>query len=173
MALSLIEAHFPSGIAVPAELRALCMWHGANGYPISGGFELRASDDEVLVHWFGCHAADDRLGVFGAGPDGSLFALWRQDDGECRVVHLGSEGQNNFVLARSFVEFLQLLAVGYNELGFDNLQGPPEAEGINPAFRAWVTRTFSVIVPSRGQALVSEARAASQDFDAWIQTVIA
>ena len=41
------------------------------------------------------------------------IALWLQDDGHCRVVHLGSEGQNLFVLARDMRDFLLLLAVGY------------------------------------------------------------
>jgi hypothetical protein len=93
-----IAARFSSRIQMPDELRQLCSWLERNGYPISGGFELRIDTGHSIKYWFGKDSVTDRFGVFGAGPDGSLYALWLQDDGRIPVVHMGSEGENNCVL---------------------------------------------------------------------------
>ena len=168
-----IQRYFPSGMTVPAELAALCAWLGENGYPISGHFELYADEHESIRHWFGTGAVVDRFGVFGTGPDGSLYALWRQDDGRLPVVHMGSEGQNNFVLAPDMREFLRLLAIGYDEIGFDDLDAPPpDRKGVNAAFRKWVEQTFGVRVPATGSEITTPAQASHEDFQAWIERVV-
>lgn len=59
--------------------------------------------------------------------DGSLVAFWLLNGTDARqapVVHLGSEGCDNRVLAKNFQDFLQLFGVGYDELGFDDLNQP-------------------------------------------------
>ena len=83
---------FPPSIPLPRELRSLCDWVRDNGYPISGYFELREHDDETLRCWFGSDKAIGQLAQFGAGPDGSLYCIWRQEDGRMPIVHMGSEG---------------------------------------------------------------------------------
>lgn len=171
MKIEELQKTFPSGISIPDALAQLCAWHEANGYPISGYFELRADTYEAIRHWFGNDSVVDRFGVFGAGPDGSLFAIWRQADGRQPIAHLGSEGVNNFVLASDFVSFLRLLAVGYGEIGFDDLS-QPTTEPPNEPFQRWVSDTFSVSIPSTGAEITEPARAAHDDFDQWIQTKI-
>jgi len=168
MSASQADSKFPSAIPFPEELRNLFLWKEKHGYPISGGFELRDHDDGSVVLWFGSDRAVGRLAIFGAGPDGSMYALWLQDDGHCRVVHLGSEGQNLFVLARDMRDFLLLLAVGYFELGFEDLSRPPDAEGINPQFRKWVASQLSCVVPATGGEIVRRAQSASENFEKWV-----
>lgn len=171
MDVARIRQHFPHGIPVPPELEALCAWFGEHDYPISGHFELYADEHESVRHWFGTDAVVDRFGVFGTGPDGSLYAFWRQDDGRVPVVHLGSEGENNFVLAGNMRDFLRLLAVGYSEIGFDDLASPPDADGVNPEFRRWVEDTFAVRVPRVGSDVTEPAQASHQNFQQWIDGV--
>jgi hypothetical protein len=167
-----IEAKFSPRIALPHELRQLCSWVQTHGYPISGCFEIRANYYDAIRYWFGKDTVTDRFGMFGAGADGSLYNLWIQDDGRIPIVHMGSEGENNFVLASNFKEFLRLLAVGYDEIGFDDLSVPPKSEDINPEFQSWVRETFQVSIPTVGTEITLPAQAQHQDFQAWIEQVL-
>ncbi len=168
-----IRAGFPSTISFPEDLARLCDWTEANGYPISGDFELRADDGEAIYWWFRSHAVDDRLAQFGAGPDGSLYCIWRQDDGRQPIVHLGSEGDGLMVLARDMREFIILLAIGYEEIGFDDLESPPQdADGINREFQKWVEETFGVGIPAAGNELVERAGREQDDFAAFVNAIV-
>ena len=163
---------FPSTIQLPAELRRLCNWVASRGYPISGYFEIREHDDETLRCWFGTDAAIGDLAQFGAGADGSLYCLWRSTDGHLPIVHMGSEGDHNLVLAQSPVDFLRLLAIGYGEIGFADFDSPPSEEGepdnINPEFQHWVTSTFDTTIPDVGASIVLPADKKHKDFQDWI-----
>ena len=153
-----IAAAFPATIPCPPEIRALCDWATANGYPISGYFEICDHDDETLRCWFGTERAIGDLAQFGAGADGSLYCIWRAPDGSFPVVHLGSEGDAIYVLAPFILEFLRLLAIGYDEIGFADLASPPteedREENVNPAFQNWVTETYGVSLPETGAEIV-------------------
>ena len=167
-----IQKGFPSSITFPSELGLLCEWTEKNGYPISGDFELRADDGEAIYWWFMSHAADDRLAQFGAGADGSLYCIWKQEDGREPIVHLGSEGDALMVLAGSMKEFIILLAIGYGELGFEDLSEPPEeAEGGNPTFQKWVKKTFGATIPKTGQEIVERAGRDHDDFAAFVAAI--
>jgi hypothetical protein len=188
---------FPREIEFPAALRQLCLWEeqimpprvGFFGIPvylnkllhvpqpqrdkwISGHFRLTADNFGFIRHWFGAEAVVHRLGVFGSGPDGSTYAIWLEDDGRRPIVHLGSEGQNNFVLAGDMVDFIRLLAVGYDEIGFADLTRPPESQHVNKRFQKWVADTFRVSIPQTGIDIVGPARASHQDLQPWIENVI-
>lgn len=109
-----IRKGFPENINFPEELSMLCDWDSSkDGHVLSGGFELRADEGDTMFYYFGGRQADDCLAQFGAGPDGSLYCIWKQDDGRQPIVHLGSEGDSLMVLASDMREFLALLAVGY------------------------------------------------------------
>ncbi|XAL99834.1 hypothetical protein OT109_00290 [Phycisphaeraceae bacterium D3-23] len=167
-----IQKGFPDTIGFPPELALLCEWSENNGYPISGYFELRADDGEAIYWWFGTHAADDRLAQFGAGADGSLYCIWRQPDGREPIVHMGSEGDALRVLAGSMKDFIRLLSVGYEEIGFEDLSAPPyEDDGINPDFQKWVTETFDVSIPATGSEVVVPAGRDHDDFKAFVETI--
>ncbi len=167
-----IKKGFPSSITFPAELGILCDWLAENRYPISGYFELRADDGEAIYWWFRSHAADDRLAPFGAGADGSLYCIWKQNDGREPIVHLGSEGDALMVLAADMKEFITLLAIGYGEIGFEDLSVPPqEEEDINPNFQKWVEDTFSVKIPATGEEIVDRATKKHEDFPAFVASV--
>ena len=167
-----LASTFPTTIAFPPELRAMCEWVATNGYPISGYFELREHDDETLRCWFGTDAAIGDLAQFGAGADGSLYCLWRSPDDQLPIVHLGSEGDAIFVLAPTPVEFLRLLAIGYGELGFADFDSPPseedEPDNINGDFQRWVSTTFNVTIPNIGAKIVSPSHKRHTDFQNWI-----
>jgi len=159
---------FPASIPLPAEFRALCAWLKGNGYPISGYFELCKHSDKTIRLVFGTDKAVGHLAQFGSGPDGSLYCIWRQEDNRLPIVHMGSEGQNNFVLASDAVGFLRLLAIGYDEMWFDDLSSPAAGEQVNRAFQAWVSETFNVAIPDTGSEITGPAQEAHDNFQEWI-----
>lgn len=123
-----------------------------------------------LGHWFG---TDDpgvlgRLSVFAqTGADGSQAALWRDDDGHQRVVHLGSGSGSTLtcVLADDPVDFLRLVAIGYDEICWGHLyDAPPPTVAApdaplvlpNEKYRQWVRSSFDVDVPTRGRDVVRD-----------------
>jgi len=63
------------------------------------------------------------------------------------------------------------LAVGYGEIGFDDLSRPA-TKVPNAVFQRWVSETFSVSIPATGGEITERAKATHDDFDQWIQTKI-
>jgi hypothetical protein len=168
-----VKAGFPEGFPFPAELQMLCDWADAHGFPISGYFRIHANEDkEDITFYMGFNNVNDRFGVFGKNADGSMIALWRDDAEAIKIVHMGSEGNHLMILSHNFVDFLRLLAIGYDEIGFCDLSIPPrENEGydpdvVNPRFAEWVRTTFNVTIPATGDEIVNVY---DKSFDNWVQ----
>lgn len=167
-----IIENIPEGTILPSKLQMVCHYLDNTGYPISGCMKIRPDDFGAVRAWFG---GDDEMAsnfaYFGAGPDGSILAFWLingKDATHAPIVHLGSEGSNNIVLAEDFHSFLCLFGIGYNELGFDNLEEPPEEPESAGKFRAWLAREFEINCPQTGAKIVSNAQASCPS----IQTAI-
>jgi hypothetical protein len=167
-----IEAEFPPGTTMPDELRQLCDYLDRTDYPISGYMRLRP-EGSALKAWFGDdEKAANQFAGFGAGPDGSILAFWLYrgpDASGAPVIHLGSEGQNNMVLASDFQEFLRLFGIGYGELGFDDLSAPPAEPQTAERLRAWLLAKFGITPPATGAELVKQAQTRHPDLDTWIR----
>ncbi len=93
-----------------------------------------------------------------------MLALWL-DTAATRIVHLGSGSGSDMVcvLGETPVDFLRLLAIGYDQIcwgeEFESTADETfEASGLvitpNDAYRAWVTSTFDVVLPLRGSEVV-------------------
>ena len=150
--------------------------HGLVDPSRAGGtfIHFGAEDSEGLADWF---AAPDpeviaRLCVFAeVNGDGSRIALWLDDDGSQKIVLMGSGSgcATMCVLADNAVDFLRLVAIGYDSIDgedFDKL--PAEVDPAFPvypnlAFRAWVERTFAVAIPARGSEIVRHAHSRRAD----------
>jgi len=122
--------------------------------------EFAARGTENLKYWFGGEDNEElksRLCVFAqSGAEGSECALWLNDDNELKVVHMGSGSGSilSCVLADNMTDFIRLLAIGYDELCWDeNFSHPPnenDDEFIvkpNSEFQEWVKTTFDVKIP--------------------------
>src|SRR5262245_19341336 len=168
-----ISANVPPGTILPTELRDVCDKLDAVGYPISGCMKVRPDDYGGLVAWFGDDAEmASRFAAFGAGPDGSFLAFWLISGPDARaapVVHLGSEGDHCFVVARNFREFLQLFAIGYDELGFDDLSVSPKEPESAGWLRAMVREKYGLDVPATGVEIVGSPQAATPSVEAAIK----
>ena len=166
-----MKQSFPLNIPFPIELEQLNDWANQNGYPISGYFKLRAGDSDTMFYWFGFRHVDDKLAQFGAGADGSLYCLWDAGDQTFPVVHLGSEGDGIKVLAPSFKEFLRLLAIGYGELGFEDLSNPPAGSEPNSKFQEWVKVQFNTDIPTNGSEFITLEANGKCRFANWVDHV--
>ena len=132
--------------------------------------EFFAEGNVNLKYWFGHERPEvlNRLCVFAkTGADGSMAAFWLDDRGKQSIVHLGSGSGSTLtcVLAEEAVDFLRLLAIGYDEICWsDAFSKPPNADHSadelyvhpNVAFQEWVTRTFLVEIPRTAVEIVRQ-----------------
>jgi hypothetical protein len=158
-----------------------------SGRPGGTGISFAAEGNADLRYWF---RTDDpevmrRLCVFArTGADGSMAAFWLADDGSQKIVHLGSGSGSTMlcVLADDPVDFLRLIAIGYDEICWgEELTEPPGANREfvvqpNQLFADWVGKTFGVTIPERGSDIVADpvsmdAPASSDPFWQWVAKV--
>ena len=136
-----------------------------------GSGTLFAPDlNEGLHHWFGVVEDDTRLERVCAfaktGGEGSMAALWLDDDAHQHIVHVGSGSGSvlTCILATDPIDFLRLNAIGYDELCWDDTyDAPPNAnwkesgvfvEPYKP-FQTWVRETFGVTIPQTAREIVA------------------
>ena len=176
------RADLPEGMHLPEELDQLFNWLHAEGLIWQNGermggaltsygssetapapyIEFSAEGSDALKYWFGQESDEikSRLYVFcQTGGDGSMGAFWLDDAGEQKIVHLGSGSGSTMVcvLADTALDFLRLLAVGYEEICWGGFDAPPSGESpLNTKFRTWIETTFSTHIPKLGNEIVKE-----------------
>jgi hypothetical protein len=136
-----------------------------HGRPGGTRIEFFPEGNLNLRYWFGNDRAEilSRLCVFcKTGAEGSMGAFWLDDEGKQRIVHMGSGSGSIMVcvLANDAVDFLRLLAIGYDEICWGDFHEPPEGNdafvvGSNHAYRTWVETTFGVRIPDTGREIVA------------------
>ena len=121
-----------------------------------------------LEHWFGHDQQEvlNRLCVFAkTGFDGSMAAFWLDENNAQKIVHMGSGSDSTLVcvLADDCVDFLRLIAIGYDEIcAIDEFAKPPNTnlgkygQFIHPniEFQEWVAKTFNVPIPKTALEIV-------------------
>ncbi|MCI8373250.1 MAG: SMI1/KNR4 family protein [Lachnospiraceae bacterium] len=141
-----------------------------------------------LKYWFNCADTtelEQRLCVFAqTGSEDSESAFWLNDQGELKIIHMGSGSGSmlSCVLADNAVDFLRLLAIGYDEIcwGEDYPYPPNESPYTdriiqpNIPFQNWVTQTFGVNIPKTALEIVQhpadmDDEESEDEFFNWIQ----
>jgi hypothetical protein len=168
------QRNFPVGVSIPWPLRELLIFQNKERDWYSGYFELDKWPFGA-AHWFRDRKAAEQFIIFGHGPDGSLYGLWMYPSRTVEnapVVFLGSEGTNCGLIAGDLQQFLSLLAVGADELGFEiswgkvSEQNPP-AKRLQE-FRQWLRTSFDIAESENPLSLVAAARTEHPDFAAWL-----
>lgn len=130
--------------------------------------EFFAEGNVNMKYWFGHERPEviNRVCVFAkTGAEGSMAAFWLDESGKQRIVHLGSGSGSvlSCVLADDPIDFLRLLAIGYDEICWNYAYSkPPNADHShgdmfvhpNIEFQNWVKETFSVTIPETALAIV-------------------
>jgi len=139
--------------------------------------------EEVLENYYKKHKDEvrRRLLIFAqSGANGSECALWLDDEGHTQIVHIGSgpapvcmwlddEGNTQIasgsvmtcILVKNALDFLRLLAIGYDEICWgEDYSLPPNKLGINTfvhpntQYQEWVQNTFHTTIPKIGLEVV-------------------
>jgi hypothetical protein len=140
-----------------------------------------------MKRWFGHERPEmlERMCVFcRTGGDGSKAAFWLDPNGGQKIVHLGSGSGSTLVcvLADDPVDFLRLLAIGYDEICWpEAFDSPPDAAGDfvvqpNVEFQEWVRTTFSVSIPTTASEIVRhpsvmEEKTSLDPFHRWVRSI--
>ena len=123
--------------------------------------------EEVLENYYKKHKDEvrRRLLVFAqSGADGSECALWLDDEGHTQIVHIGSGSGSMMtcILVKNALDFLRLLAIGYDEICWDeDYPLPPNSNKDNTfvhpntQYQEWVQNTFHTTIPKIGLEVVT------------------
>ena len=170
------QDNFPLGAPLPEPIRALLSFQRKSKEWYSGYFQL-AQWRYGNAAWFaGDSEAAKQFIILGRGPDGSLYAMWLYAGrtlADAPVVFLGSEGTDSGVIACDLRQFLSLLAVGADELGFAVSWGSIE-EAKPPAprlaeFRMWLQATYGIDPPIDPLNSLRVCTSKHPDFEEWLQ----
>ena len=123
--------------------------------------------EEVLENYYKKHKDEvrRRLLVFAqSGADGSECALWLDDEGHTQIVHIGSGSGSimTCILVKNALDFLRLLAIGYDEIcWYEDYPFPPNSNKDNTfvypntQYQEWVQNTFHTTIPKIGLEVVT------------------
>ena len=122
---------------------------------------------ELLEISFGKHkeeTAQRLLSFAQSGGDGSECSLWLDDEGRTQIVHIGSGSGSMMtcILVKNALDFLRLLAIGYDEICWDEYYSlPPNSDKNemfvhpNTQYQEWVQNTFHTTIPAIGLEVVT------------------
>ena len=177
------SGHFLASGAYPGErLGLLGSEHDLQSDRLTAVLFRVATPDQARefgAAWFGSGVpgVEGRIVPFArTGGDGSHAAFWLDDEGRPRIVHLGSEGLA-CLLGRTSLDFLRLLAIGYEEISGDCLDGPdepPTKAGRNADFRSWLVERYGVTVPETAAEILGQvpdvlAENSDDPFRRWVR----
>jgi hypothetical protein len=169
--LAAFQKNFPADTDIPYPLLRLFDYQNEINDFFSGHFEFAAESPDSVLKWFdGDGEAASQFVPFGQDSDGSSYCYWLYDGRKLEqapIVFLGSEGVNNTVLADNTQDFLSLLAVGYDELGFPFRQVEETDNLLH--FRSWLKREFGIVPPEDGEKLIEQAKANHPDLEKWVE----
>jgi len=180
------------GMTIPPEMVQLYEWIEQNGNITNEVGHLGddcptmiefAPEGNVNLHyWLGYDDPEviNRLCVFcQTGGDGSMGAFWLDPEGNQKIVNMGSGSGSTMacVLCDSFADFLRLLALGYDYIGWDDdiEDTPPSDASANPcAFREWVVNDLGLELPATGTDIVKTIaqigdRGSVDPFNRWLE----
>ena len=164
--------NFPPDVEVPELLLSLLEFQNQVEDWYSGYFELANFEHKGLIAWFDGEVSASQFIQFGHNADGSLYCFWLYDEhsiNSAPIVFLGSEGQDNAVLANNLRDFFALLAEGYDELGFPYGRLEKVETEANLKFREWLRNEFAILPPADAEKNIAEAQAAHPSLEKWIE----
>ncbi len=139
---------------------------------------LKTSESEGLLEVCYPNHKDEvrrRLLVFAqSGGNGSECALWLDNEGYTQIVHIGSGSGSvmTCILVKNALDFLRLLAIGYDEICWDEeYSSPPNSNKDNTfvhpniQYQEWVQNTFHTTIPKVGTEIVTPVDMGEEDTD--------
>lgn len=172
MKQSQFRRNFPPSYEIPEAIWKLFQYQiNASGY--SGYFCL----DDTLWSIEFPDALRPYFVLFGSDADGSFYAFWLYSDFSLKnapIVFLSFDGTKNIILANSFLDFLALLGLGIEELGYTVQQSnwwktSPKSNDANTEFRQWLKYEFDIVPPEDPWMILQDARNNHPDLNQWLK----
>ena len=129
--------------------------------------EFYAEKDSDLLYFIN-ENTKGRLQVFArTGGDGSMAAFWIDDHGQQKIVHIGSGSGSMLacVLCDDPLDFLRLIAIGYDEICWnEDFEYTPSEIFKNSKFlvqpnikyQNWLVHEFQTSIPAKAIEIVKE-----------------
>jgi hypothetical protein len=166
--------NFTKGIKVPKSWEIVLDWSEKNiGKVIGGHFEIIENSNNMLKRMVDMDGkAAKQLAVIGENGASEIFCLWQKDKKNAPVVMLGEAGSAR-VIAENMDDFIQLLAVGYYEIGVADYEAEPVfPEGAehwkNAEFQAFYKKKFKKNVPETGAEIAARITTNDAEFFNWL-----
>lgn len=140
---------------------------GDNERPGGTLVEFYAEKDCDLMYFIN-EKTKGRLRVFArTGGDGSMAAFWIDDEGRQKIVHIGSGSGSMLacVLCDDPLDFLRLIAIGYDEICWNDEFEFTPCESFknnnyvvqpNLKYQDWLVNEFQTSIPERASEIVKE-----------------
>lgn len=187
-----IEENLPAKIILPIEIKKLLDWIEKQGYVEEldgdyigylgsrcdyddiGGTDISFYAEKHTAQWWVFSSEEeaksvnvhDRLSIFArTGADGSAAAFWLADDNTQKIVHIGSGSGSALmcVLANEPIDFLRLIAIGYEEICWSQDFAYPPNHNKSHAYvpphkdyQEWVKNEFNTTIPTTAQEIIKE-----------------
>lgn len=165
--------NFPQGKVIPNTLWKLFEYQENNKSGYSGYFQLydrfgELPFSDILFPYFA---------FFGLDANGSRYGFWLYTDfilSDAPVIFFDFEGVRCTLIANSFVDFLSLLSLGVEELGYaiqeDSDWSNPQIFNENTLkFRHWLNTELQILPPEDPHGIISNARKAHPDLTLWLE----
>jgi len=149
-----IEKTFPKTISMPVELSKMFDFIEKNNFSyFQTDIQFYPMQQAEITDYFNNEDMAEHFGLLGTTGDGSILAIWEDKEIQ-RFIHLGSDGDNWLILASNPIDFIRVIAIGYDYFGKEEIVNQPKNSRIEKSFQEWVKETFSVEIPKSGQAIV-------------------
>ncbi|MDR2918058.1 MAG: hypothetical protein LBV72_01665 [Tannerella sp.] len=151
-----IKRNFSNDFEFPAGIGMLCDWIEQNPTDyFKSDFELIEIDEQTITSYFESDKFKNQIVLFAHSGNGGMFGIWK-NKGKHSFIHLGSEGNEWYVLAKTPVDFLRLLAIGYSDVVGEDWSKAP-AKSNDTKFVEWVETTFNVKIPKKGSEIADKS----------------
>jgi hypothetical protein len=164
-----LAAVFPPGAELPESLERLCAFADLRD-GVACDFVLTPRAQRQVTAALGIHDEDARqFAMFGQDGTASLYGLWRVDErplGQAPVVFVGAEGVGTGVVAATIDDFLALLAVGKEAVGWVDEWSEGECDDVAD-YREWLRADRGLEAPADPRGAVEAARAAHPSLEEW------
>lgn len=168
--------NFPSEKDIPEKLIKLFNYQESINSDYSGHFYLYDKYWELPTFPpFDNKKLMSHFVFFGRDADGSIYSFWSHNNqplSESPIVFISSEWVGNSALANSFDEFLVLLSLGIDELGysvsspdwFNNISNDPPTI----AFRKWLRDELNINLSLNPLEIFESTKRNNPDFEMWL-----
>jgi len=151
-----IEKTFSEEVIMPIEI-GIMLDFIENNMNESDYFQIdiqfKPINQEIIRYYFNNEEIGKYFGVLALTADGSLLSIWKDSDQQ-RFIHLGCEGDNWLILASNPIDFIRVIAIGYDAFEKNKVIHPPIRSRIDKSFQDWVRKTFSVEIPKSGNEII-------------------